>query len=42
MQEKNRASMGRRQLTLGLAAMGLADLIAWRERARVRAEPAED
>ena len=25
-----------------LAAMGLADLIAWRERARVRAEPAED
>ena len=26
MQEKNRASMGRRQLTLGLAAMGLASL----------------
>ncbi|WP_415258837.1 GpE family phage tail protein [Thauera phenylacetica] len=25
-----------------LAAMDLADLIAWRERARVRAEPAED
>ena len=25
-----------------LAAMDLADLIAWRERARLRAEPAED
>ena len=25
-----------------LAAMDLPDLIAWRERARVRAEPAED
>ena len=25
-----------------LVAMDLADLIAWRERARVRAEPAED
>ena len=25
-----------------LATLELADLIAWRERARVRAEPAED